>query len=61
MAQKGIQIESLVAYGWPEIVCQKTEPNRLPGTGCAYIQWGHWYAIWNKEVWSTYHGERKGY
>ena len=27
----------------------------------AYIQSAHWYAIWSKEVWSTYHGERKSY
>ena len=24
-------------YGWLEIVCQKYEPNRLPGTGCALV------------------------
>ena len=49
MRQQGIQIESLVLYGWPEIIWQKKETNRLPSTDCAYIQWGYWYAIWNLE------------
>ena len=59
MWQQEIQIESLVVYGWPGIVCHKQEPNRLPGTDCAYIPRGHLNAIWNKEVWRTSHGERK--
>ena len=59
MGQQGIQIESLVAYWWPEIIWQKQEPNRLPGTDCAYIQLGHCYSIWNKEVWSAYQGKEE--
>ena len=45
-------------YKWG-IVCQNQEPNRFPGVDGAYIQWGHWYVVWNKEVWNTYHIERK--
>ena len=38
MRQQDIQIASLVVYEWPEIVCQKYEANKLPGTDSAYIQ-----------------------
>ena len=32
MGQQGIQIESLVVYGWPEIVCQKNQIDSLVQT-----------------------------
>ena len=38
-----------------------SKSKKIRGTDCAYIQWGHWYAIWTKTVRSAYHGERKSY